>query len=334
MSQELQKQLVAVARKVDPAIKSLVEEEKEIEVLYKASKHLIDAGGKRLRPFLVLKSCEMVGGKEEDAIQLAAAIELLHTFTLIHDDIIDEDEKRRGVPAVHALWGTPIAITAGDLLFAKVYNSVMRCASSKHIPNRRVLQALSVITGAAVSVCRGQALDMLFANMEEVSEEQYLRMIGRKTAALLKASAQSGAIFGGGTASQIELLGEFAYYCGLAFQIVDDVLGLTADEKVIGKPVGSDVREGKKTIVIVHALNKANRKQRQLILSTLGKREAPLSRMEEVIRAVGSLGSTNYAMSKAKDFIDKAKGRLSSFPASPAKNTLLELSNFLVSRRY
>lgn len=334
MNRELQKQLVAVASKVDPVIKSLVEEEKEIEVLYKASKHLIDAGGKRLRPFLVLKSCEIVGGKEEDAIQLAAAIELLHTFTLIHDDIIDEDEKRRGVPAVHALWGLPIAITAGDLLFAKVYNSVIRCADSKPITNRRVLQALSVITDAAVSVCRGQALDMLFANMEEISEEQYLRMIGGKTAALLKASAQSGAIFGGGKASQIELIGEFAYYCGLAFQIVDDVLGLTADEKVIGKPMGSDIREGKKTIVIVHALNKANRKQRQLILSTLGNKEVPLSRIEEVIRTVESLGSINYAMSKAKGLVNEAKSRLSSFPASLAKNTLLELSNFLVSRRY
>ena len=334
MSRELQKQLVAVARKVDLVIKSLIEEENEIEVLYKASKHLIDAGGKRLRPFLVLKSCEIVGGKEEDAIQLAAALELLHTFTLIHDDIMDEDEKRRGVPAVHALWGTPIAITAGDLLFAKVYDSVMRCTSSKHMSNGRVLQVLNVITDAAVSVCKGQALDMLLVNMEEVSEEQYLRMIGRKTAALLKASAQSGAIFGGGTASQIELIGEFAYYCGLAFQIVDDVLGLTADEKVIGKPVGSDIREGKKTIVIVHALNKANRKQRQLILSTLGKREAPLSWIEEVIQTVESLGSINYAMSKTKDLINKAKSQLSSFPTSPAKNTLLELSDFLVSRRY
>ena len=334
MIPDLQEELAAVAKKVDPVISSLVEEEKEIEVLYEASKHLIDAGGKRLRPFLVLKSCEIVGGKEDDAIQLAAAIELLHTFTLIHDDIMDEDEKRRGVPSVHALWGKPIAITAGDLLFAKVYDSVIRCASPKHIAYGRVLKALSVITEAAVSICRGQTLDMLFASMEEISEEQYLRMISGKTASLLKASAQSGAIFGGGTASQVKLVGGFANYCGLAFQIVDDVLGLTADEKVIGKPVGSDIRDGKKTIVIVHALNKANSEQRQLILSTLGKIDSPPSRIEEVIQTVKSLESIDYAMSKAKDFIDKAKAQLSPFPASPARDALLELSNFLVSRRY
>ncbi len=334
MNQGIEKQLTAAAMKVDPIIKSLIEEEKEIKVLYDASKHLIDAGGKRLRPFLVLKSCELVGGREEDVVQLAAAIELLHTFTLIHDDIMDEDEKRRGVPTVHTIWGVPIAITTGDMLFAKVYSSILRCANSGHVTGRRVLWALDVITDAALSICRGQALDMLLGGMGEVSEEQYLRMIDEKTASLLKASAQSGAIFGGGTPHQVKLIGEFAHYCGLAFQIVDDVLGLTADEEVIGKPVGSDIREGKRTILIIHALKRADEGQRRAILSALGKRDVTQAQIREAIKVIRSLGSVDYAMSRANGFVNEARSRLSSFPASPARDALLELSDFLISRRY
>lgn len=332
--QTLLGQLNESARKVNAMIDKIVSVEREPELLYRASKHLINAGGKRLRPFLVLKSCEIVGGSNEASLPMAAAVELLHSFTLIHDDIMDEDAKRRGVPTVHVLWGVPTAIIAGDMLFARVYDSVISYTDPKRASPERVLRALSVITEATIAICEGQALDMMFERMESVSEEDYFKMIGRKTAALFKAAAQAGAIVGGGTVSQTERLGNFAYNAGLAFQIVDDILGLTADEKVLGKPVGSDIREGKRTLIMAHALGHADEERRRLILSTLGNRKAASDQIRGVTQIVRSCGSIEYAAKKAEGIIEKARRQLSPFPDSLAKRMLLDLSDFLVARKY
>ena len=149
----LSSQIVKSAEKVNRFIEEVVDLESEPKTLYKAARHIIDAGGKRLRPYLVLKSCKLVGGKEEDAIPTAAALELLHTFTLLHDDIMDKDEKRRGVPTVHKQWGVPIAIVAGDLLFAKVYEVITKFTDSKHVAPKRVVQVLKEISEATVTIC-------------------------------------------------------------------------------------------------------------------------------------------------------------------------------------
>jgi geranylgeranyl diphosphate synthase type I len=302
--------------------------------LYTASTHLINAGGKRFRPFLVIKSCELVGGKREKALQIAAAIEFIHNFTLIHDDIMDRDEKRRGVPSVHVRWGIPIALLSGDLLFAKAYETIINHAKTHQTPIRRTLKIIDFITQATISLCEGQALDMLFESKFEVSEREYIRMISKKTAALMEAAAKSGAVIGGGNYHQVEKLGKFAFYIGLGFQIIDDVLGLTAEEHVLGKPIGSDLREGKRTLILIHAFSQANKTQRKQILSILGDNNASPNQINIIINLIQKLGSIEYATRKAEKYIEKAKTQLSIFPSSRDKEVLSDLCNYIIKRKY
>lgn len=334
MSQRLLKDLSAASKEVNQAINDLFDDRLEPAKLYDASKHLIEAGGKRLRPFLVLKACEMVGGNQEDALPVAASVELLHTFTLVHDDIMDSDDKRRGKPTVHTLWGTPIAISAGDMLYAKAYEAVLSALRPSKVTPRRILKILSLITEATISICEGQALDILFEERKIISEKEYFNMITKKTAGLLETSTRVGAIVGGGKAAQVRRLGRYAYYSGLAFQVIDDYLGITADEKVLGKPVGSDIREGKRTLILIHALTHATEAERNQMYSVLGRGDATLTEIEEVSRIIDSLGSLDYAFKKAEQLVAKAKRQLSSFPSSRTKETLLNLADYVVSRKY
>ena len=327
-------QLAETAEKVNRFIDEVVGLESEPTVLYQAARHIIDAGGKRLRPYLVLKSCKLVGGREEDALPTAAALELLHTFTLIHDDIIDEDEKRRNLPTVHVEWGMPTAIVTGDLLFAKVYEAITRFTDPRRVAPKRILQVLKSVSEATVTICEGQILDMMFEHKETVSEDQYFRMVQAKTAALFETSATCGGILGGGKKREVERLGKYGYYAGTGFQVIDDVLGLTADEKALGKPVGSDIREGKRTLIIVHALEHASEIQRKKILETLGNRSASPERIQEVVGLAGSLGSISYAEEKARKYIEKAKKALATFPASEDREDLLSLADLVFGRKY
>ncbi|MDQ1279095.1 MAG: geranylgeranyl diphosphate synthase, type [Thermoproteota archaeon] len=334
MSKELNRQLDEASLEVNRVIDNSFDGLLQPKNLYDASRHLINAGGKRLRPFLVLKTCELVGGRRKEALPVAAAIEFIHNFTLIHDDIMDRDDKRRGVPTVHVLWGVPIALVAGDMLFAKAYDFIINSFDLRNVPPKRVLKVLGVMSKATVSVCEGQAFDMMFEERSDVSEMEYIEMIGRKTAALIEASTLSGSIIGGGNALQMRKLGSFGKYAGLAFQIVDDVLGLTANEKVLGKPVGSDLREGKRTIILLHALAKADRDQRKQILSVIGSKEVPEETIKMTMKLIRSLGSVDYAASRADEYVEKAKKQLSSFSSSEARTALLDLCDYIVSRKY
>lgn len=307
---------------------------KRPEALYRAARHLIEAGGKRLRPFLLLRACSLVGGEPEEAIPLAAAIELLHNFTLIHDDVMDNDDFRRNVPTVHRLWGIPIAIASGDLLFAKVYEAVVRWAEEMRPPLERLIAILGRVTQASIEICEGQVLDISFTSLGDVTEEDYFSMIGGKTAALLRSSAEIGALAGGGRDEEVERLGEFAYNAGLAFQLVDDYLGATADEKVLGKPVGSDFREGKKTLIIVHALAHASPGERRRILTVLGNPRLSLEEVREVVEILDALGSLSYTLERAKVYVERAKASLKGFPECEAKRDLIDLVEFFISRKY
>lgn len=330
----LPSQIAESALKVNSFIEKIVDLNTEPHLLYKASRQIIDAGGKRLRPFLVLKSCKLVKGREEDAIPTAAALELLHTFTLIHDDIMDQDEKRRGVPSVHAQWGMPIGIVAGDLLFAKVYEAIIKYTDIKHVTPMRILQVLREISEATITLCEGQTRDMMFEEKETVSKEEYLEMIKGKTAALFEVSARSGGILGGANKKQVDSLGMFGYYSGMAFQIIDDILALTADEKVLKKPVGNDIREGKRTLIVVYALEKASENQRKKILGTLGNKDASAEQIQKTIDVIYSLGAIDYSKQLAKKYIEKSKEALAIFTISEDKEDLINLSDLIFTRQY
>jgi len=331
LNRALLHELELVSKEVNSTLNSMFGIEQEPQIFYKASKHLIDAGGKRLRPFLTLKACEIVGGKSDEVLQIAASIEFIHTFTLVHDDIMDSDYIRRGVPTVHVLWGIPLAIIAGDLLFAKAYETILR---TKQSSSSQLLKVLSTVNNATLNICEGQALDLLFEKRRDVTEKEYLEMIYKKTAVLLEAAAKVGALIGGGTSDQIKKIGDFAHYSGLAFQIIDDVLGLKSCEETLGKPFGSDIREGKNTIVLIHALAKADIKVREQILSIMGNRKAKSDQISKVIQMIDLLGSFDYAIKKAEILIEKAKKELVLFPPSQSKDMLIDLCNYILSRKY
>ena len=301
--------------------------------LYEASRHLIEAGGKRLRPYMTVKACEAVGGDPVDAVPYAAALELLHNFTLVHDDVMDHDDLRRGRPTVHVMFGVPMAILAGDLLFAKVYDIMARHAP-RGVSPADVVRSFDSTTQATLTLCQGQALDMEFSDANEVSEDDYVFMVGAKTGALFRACAQVGAIVGGGSVEHVEALGRFAWDAGIAFQIVDDVLGLTADEDALGKPVGSDIREGKKTLVVIYALKHSEKQHREALLRALGVEDADDDTIVKAVEALRASGSIQHAKDTAKRYMDSAYVMLERLPDSDAKRDLRALVDYFVKREY
>jgi len=328
----IMKKLVDSAKPVNAFIDEILTPRRP-EVLYEASRHLVLAGGKRLRPFLTLKACEAVGGDPKDAIPYAAAFEILHNFTLVHDDIMDNDPIRRGTPTVHTKWGVPLAICAGDLLFAKVFEA-MTVYAPKNLSAKRVNACITKATEATIELCEGQVFDVSFPNTKDVSEEDYIAMVGWKTSALFRACAEVGAIVGGGKMSQVKALGKFGWDAGIAFQIMDDYLGATADEKMLGKPVGSDIREGKKTIIVIHALRKAKPRHKEKILAVLGNHNASKHEMDEVNGMLRDIGSVDYALKKGDKYIASAKKHLNTLPDSVAKKDLFALVDYFTARKY
>jgi len=332
-TEQINSKLSKIAEMVDRYIERLMQPRTPV-ILYDAAGHIIRAGGKRLRPYLVLKACELVCGDVETAIPFAAALELFHNFTLIHDDIIDNDELRRGNPTVHSKWGIPIAIVSGDLLFAKVYEAIVKGAEYSKLPYERMQACVERVSNAAIIICEGQVLDISFPHVRNVSEEDYLSMIGGKTAALFKACAEVGAIVGGGSPEMVNSLGGFAWNAGLAFQLVDDYLGVTADEKTLGKPVGSDIREGKKTLIIIHSLSNASPEEKKSIERVLGSDDAPQSEIKAVFDLLRDLGSLSYTLEKGKDYAGKAVTMLDIFPDTEPKRDLLDLVEYFVNRLF
>ena len=295
------------------------------ETLLKASEHLITAGGKKIRPSLALLSSEAVGGEAGDAAGVAAAIELIHTFSLIHDDIMDDDEIRRGEPAVHVLWGEPMAILAGDVLFSKAFEAVIRNGDSEMVKD-----ALAVVVDSCVKICEGQALDMGFEERLDVTENEYMEMIYKKTAALIAAATKAGAIMGGGSPEEISALEDYGRCIGLAFQIHDDYLDVVSDEESLGKPVGSDIAEGKMTLMVVKALERASDEDRERLISILGSGDEKL--VAEAIEIFERYGATEYAHGVALDHVRMAKKRLEVLEESDAREALAMIADFVLER--
>lgn len=320
--------LKAYAEEIDVVIDDSLSK-LEPESLYESSEYLIKAGGKKFRPALTLLSCQAVGGKPEKALKAAAAIELTHTFSLIHDDIMDNDDTRRGKPAVHKVWCEPLAILAGDSLFAKSFELLSQSAED-NIAYERVVDALQVLTNSCINICEGQALDMAFEDTFNVTKDEYMNMIYKKTGDLITASTTIGAIMGGASSNEIQALRTYGKQIGLAFQIQDDYIDLTGDES-IGKPVGSDLVEGKKTLMVVYALEKANKEDHDRLVELLEANDESI--IPEAMEILEKYGAINYARSKAYDCVIESKQALSILPDSDAKDALFKLADFVFTRK-
>jgi geranylgeranyl diphosphate synthase type I len=322
------------ARMVEREMDRWVPRGLEPEILAKATRHLLEAGGKRLRPCLALTACEAVGGKAGDAIEAAAALELLHNFTLIHDDIMDRDEFRRNVKTVHVLWGEPVAIMAGDALFAKVFEAAAANVKRLGLDGTRAVELFDTISKASFEICQGQTLDMLLEERADVSEAEYMRMVSGKTGALLEASTKVGALLGKGKPEQVRALAEYGRLIGLAFQMQDDVLGVAGEREKFGKPIGSDIREGKRTLIVVRALATASLNDKAILLHALGKHNASEAELKAAMDVLKRTGAIDYVAGKARELIAQAKLKLRVLPESRAREILSELADFTIKREF
>lgn len=312
---------------IDQKIRSCIRKNDPVS-LYDPMKYVLSAGGKRIRPLLIVLSCEAVGGSMNEAVNAAVAIEVLHNFTLVHDDIMDNAESRRGRATVHMRWDTNVAILVGDELVALAYRELLRTRS------RAIAQVADVFTEGVVEVCEGQAYDKEFEVMRDVSVEDYLLMIAKKTGKLFSVSSEIGALIGGGTEREIKALRSFGTYIGRAFQIQDDLLDVVADEKEFGKTIGGDIVEGKKTFLLIHALERAQGKDKKLIQSIIKQKGTSRKNVPQVKDLYERLGILDLAKQSIEKDIRQANLQLEKLRDTPARAMLYWFSDMVLNRQF
>jgi geranylgeranyl diphosphate synthase type I len=331
---DIKDELESNASSVNQYILSLLEGD-PIE-LYRASSHYIKSGGKRLRPFLLIKSSEMFGGNLRRALPAAAAVELVHNFSLVHDDIMDNDDMRHSVQTVHKHYGMPLAILAGDILFSKAFELLAVHGRAKGISEKAICEMVAKLSSACIQVCEGQATDVHMASMNDelsIDSPQYINMISKKTAALFELSCALGVLSApNSSAIDVERLSWFGRNIGIAFQLVDDLIGITGDPKLTGKAVGNDLREGKKTYPILLALRNAKGENRNKILKIFGRKNASASDLKEAVGTISTIGIDQEIRLAARTHIEKAVQSLADYADSEAKRALESSASFIVER--
>jgi geranylgeranyl diphosphate synthase, type II len=312
---------------VERYLRSFVTEHKP-QTLYHPAKYVLMAGGKRIRPVITLLACEAVGGEANNALHAGAGIEILHNFTLVHDDIMDHAETRRGRLTVHKKWDENVALLSGDALLAFAYRALLRTKST------RIQELCKIFTEGVVTICEGQALDKEFETRHRVHVNEYLMMIEKKTGKLVSIAAQMGALIGNATVSDLEALRRYGEHVGRAFQIQDDLLDIVANEKEFGKTIGGDLIEGKKTFLLLEALRRAKGEQKKMlqrIFTDGGVSKKQVSTFRRIYEETGAIES---AKKRIENDIAEAKNQISTLPASAARETLRWMTDKLLNRKF
>ena len=294
-----------------------------VDAVTAIGQYLQSAGGKRLRPSLLLLSAKLAGSAGPCAIQLGAVVEMIHAATLVHDDVIDAAETRRGRPSTNVTWGNHTCVLAGDWLYMQAFQIALR---------ERNFQILDLLIGLTQMMVDGELLQLERIGRIDVPEADCMELVDRKTACLFSVCAKLGALAGGADTHAQEQLAEYAWNLGMAFQLVDDVLDFTAREKTLGKPVGGDLREGKVTLPVVYALERASGEERQLVETILRRRdydEVPFSRILAFLEKYRGIGRVK---DRAQAFTDTARRIISSFPDSPYQRALLTVTELVTER--
>jgi len=298
--------------------------------LGRAMMHLIEGGGKRMRatlPWLVAKA---VGDTHSGLLDIGAAIETVHNFTLVHDDIMDDDEIRRGRNAVHIEYGMPTAINAGDAMLAIAFE---RLVQAENLEAEDVAPLVNRIAWMVRRVSEGQQMDIEFEERLDVDEADYLQMIEGKTAVMFLTCAEIGARISGADEEVIALMAQWGLAVGLCFQLMDDLIDVLSDSDTLGKPAGSDVAQGKRTLMIIHALAQPDQPAKERLLAALGQGEnVEAATLETALQALDELGSIGYARSRAEAFHKEAHACLDRLPETPALRALRELTDFQLAR--
>ena len=313
------------------------------ERLYQASRYLLDAGGKRLRPTILLLSADALAdvepnsipyrefpaadGRTVDILSSAVSIEIIQSFTLIHDDIMDDDDMRRGVPAVHREYDLSTAILAGDTLYSRAFENILRTGA----PADRSVRALSELATTCTEICEGQSLDIEFEKRKQVTPKEYLEMVELKTAVLYGAAASISAVLLGYN-DAVDPLHSYGIDIGRAFQIQDDLLDLTTPTEKLGKQRGSDLVENKQTLITVHARQQGVDVDSLIDADSVD--EASEAEIDEAVAVLEDVGSIEYARKTAREFVASGKKQLDILPDNEAHDRLLDIADYLIEREY
>jgi len=295
----------------------------EVPVIPALAEHLIAAGGKRLRPLLTVAAARLAGGENDGGLKLAAAVEFVHTATLLHDDVVDSSDLRRGKTAAHLIWGAAPAVLVGDFLFARAFELMVETGS---------MRALGILAHASSVIAEGEVLQLTRSNDLNLEVEVYLKIIEAKTAELFAAAAESGAVAAGAPEDQVQALRRFGLNLGLAFQLVDDVLDYGGTASVLGKNAGDDFREGKATMPLLHAVAASGQAERAFWERTVIAREQSdedFLYARDLILRTGGLRAT---LDLAADYAMTAKRQLDAFAPGALRDALEDLADFAVSR--
>jgi len=302
------------------------------ESLYQPYSYAMEMGGKRIRPLLSLLACGICGGDLKNGIPSALAIEVLHNFTLVHDDIMDRADTRRGKPSVFKKWNQNIAILSGDVMFADAFKKLEYYGINDAFSKAEYFQIQKAFTEATITVCEGQALDMNFVERKDVDHLEYIEMIKGKTSALLAGSLKMGAITAHGSNLQVEALYNLGIEMGIAFQIQDDLLDAIADPDKFGKKQGGDIYEGKKTYLTILALERGNHDQRNIINTALSDNNSTSQQVEAVLKLMHELNVISDIQLEVDQHYDSAINSLNKFKNSEYKQELKNLLIFLKNR--
>jgi octaprenyl-diphosphate synthase len=320
----------ALAQMFEPIRDDLREVEREfarhvqsqVSLIPAIGTYIQDGGGKRIRPAVLLMAARMSGYSGELAVLYASVVEFIHTATLVHDDIIDESELRRGREAVHTKWGNHITVLFGDFLYLK---SMSLALSQDRL---EIIRQLCEVT---LRIVEGEIYQLTKNGVVDLTEEEHFDIVRRKTAYLFAGCARIGGMLGQTTREQQDALWDYGLNIGMAFQIVDDLLDFTGDEVVLGKPVGGDLREGKMTLPVIHLLQRGG-EGADLIRRIVEARAATIEEWRELRALLAQARSIDYAHRAAVDFVERAKKALYAFPASDARDALMFLPDYVISR--
>ncbi|MDB5457929.1 MAG: farnesyltranstransferase [Caulobacter sp.] len=296
----------------------------EVPVIPALAEHLIEAGGKRLRPLLTVAAARLAGSTNDTCLKLAAAVEFIHTATLLHDDVVDGSQLRRGKVAAHLIWGAAQSVLVGDFLFARSFELMVETGSIK---------ALEILAKASRVIAEGEVLQLTRSHDLNLTQAIYLEIIAAKTAELFAAASEAGGVSAGVAPAQSDALRAYGLNLGLAFQLADDALDYGGATETLGKNAGDDFREGKATLPLLIAIARSGPREAEFwerAIGRLDQTEADFRRARELIIGAGALDAT---LDLATDYADKAKAALAQFPANEWRTALENLADFAVSRR-
>lgn len=292
-----------------------------VPLVEKIAEYIVDSGGKRMRPLLVLLTCKALECNDDKRIPLSALVEFIHTATLLHDDVVDESDMRRGRDTANNKWGNAPSVLVGDFLYTRAFELMVNIGH---------MDILKIYANATNVIAEGEVLQLTNVRNPKITEEQYMTVIKAKTAMLFEAATESAAILSGANAEQQKMMADYGNYLGLAFQLQDDLLDYQGDAGAMGKNVGDDLAEGKPTLPLIRAMQVGTEDEAKLIRKAV--RKGGLEFLEPVLKIINKTGALDYTEQKALEMADKAKASLSCLPDSPFKERLALFADMAVKR--